>query len=281
MKLKLIAIAAAVLSLSGVARADITTTGTQDGDLFLYAFDTVSRAWYVRDLGYTINTFLPNSVTTLAGDGGITGDKTPTAGLLLNSTTNPGNFADASFATFVASNTAANIRWAVGAIDSIFNGSTAATSNNRTRVITSSANAAESALNPVIDNYIGTGRAGGIGGAANPFSLSKTLTGASAEFDTNFLFGADSLANLGQSVGLFYFQRTRGTLGTTEVANATQFGNGAGFATVTLAANGDFTYNLAGETTSAVPIPAAAWLLGAGLMGLGGAIRRRKGADLA
>lgn len=278
MKLKMIAIAAAVASLTGVARADIVTTGTQDGDLYLYALDTVSRAWYIRDLGYSINSFLPSSVTTLAGDGGITGDKTPEAGLTLDKT-NAANFADASFSSFVASNTAANIRWAVGAIDDMFNGTTAATSNNRKRVITSSANAAETAFNSNIDTYTATGYAGGLGGAAGTFTLSKTMTGAFAEFDNNFQFGVDSLATLDQSVSLFYFSKTRGTLGSTEVANpSVRFGNSTGFATVTLASNGDFTYSLAGEAPAAVPIPAAAWLMGSGLVGLGGVLRRRKAA---
>jgi len=43
---------------------------------------------------------------------------------------------------------------------------------------------------------------------------------------------------------------------------------------VTLASNGDLTY----VAPSAVPVPAAAWLLGSGLLAMGGAIRRRKAA---
>lgn len=276
MKLKLVAIAAAILSMAGVAQADIVTTGTQNGSLYLYAFDTVSRNWYVRDLGYTINSFLPSSVTTLAGDGSITGDKTPTTGLTLDKVSNPGNFADATFSSFVAANTLANIRWAVGAIDDQFNGTTAATSTNRVRVITSSSNGAQTAVNSTLDNYVGTGRAGGLGGATSPFTLSTTRAGASAEFDTNFLFGANSLTSLDSSASLFYFQRTRGTLGSTETPQTTKYGNASGFATVTLAQNGDFTYQLNGDAPSPVPLPAAAWLMGAGLIGLGGVLRRRK-----
>ena len=282
MKLKMIAIAAAVASLTGVAQADIITTGTQDGDLYLYAFDTSTRNWYIRDLGYTINSFLPSTTTTLAGDGSITGDKTPEAGVLIDKISNPANFADASFSAFVSANTAANIRWAVGAIDSLFTGTTALTSTNRTRVIVSSANANETSFNSNVDGYIATGKAGGLGDATNPFTLSKTLNfAASAEFDNGFGYGMDSLATLGQSVSLFYFQRTRGTLGSTEVntgVNGVRFGNSLNFATVTLEADGDFIYNLNSAEVAAVPLPAAAWMMGAGLIALGGAIRRRKAA---
>jgi hypothetical protein len=42
---------------------------------------------------------------------------------------------------------------------------------------------------------------------------------------------------------------------------------------VTLAANGDFTYALA--PVSAVPVPAAAWLFGSGLLSFGAFVRRR------
>jgi hypothetical protein len=90
--------------------------------------------------------------------------------------------------------------------------------------------------------------------------------------------GADGLALLDQAASLFYFSRSTGTGSTTTAANATQFGNATGFATVTLASNGDFSYSLAGPEVAAVPVPAAAWLLGSGLLAMGGAIRRRKAA---
>jgi hypothetical protein len=131
LKLKTIAIAAAMASLAGAAQADIVTTNTQNGDLYLYAFDTVSRNWYIRDLGFNINTFLPSQITTLSGDGSIMGDKTPNSGLTITkASSGAAAFADSSFDAFVNANTAANIRWSVGAIDSLSNGTTAASSPN-------------------------------------------------------------------------------------------------------------------------------------------------------
>lgn len=88
--------------------------------------------------------------------------------------------------------------------------------------------------------------------------------------------------------------------GGTQVYNGTTYNNGTGIATITCAAtcgNGDtyvldyaaivpqgdpsnfggvsYTLRLTG-TISAVPIPAAVWLLGSGLIGLVGVARRRK-----
>jgi hypothetical protein len=87
--------------------------------------------------------------------------------------------------------------------------------------------------------------------------------------------GADGLALLDQAASLFYFSRSTGTGSTTIAATGTRFGNATGFATVKLASNGDFSYTLAGAPVSAVPVPAAAWLFGSGLLAFGAFVRRR------
>lgn len=53
-----------------------------------------------------------------------------------------------------------------------------------------------------------------------------------------------------------------------------QFANATGAATWTLSATGDLQYNVPGGT-SPVPLPAAVWLLGSGLLGLAGIGRRK------
>lgn len=50
---------------------------------------------------------------------------------------------------------------------------------------------------------------------------------------------------------------------------------GAPIATWTLAADGTLSFNGTEPQVSAVPIPAAAWLLGSGLLGLVGVARRK------
>lgn len=273
LKLKMIAVAAAMASLAGAAHADLTPASTNDGSLVLVAFDTVSRDWYMRDLGTFMNSFLPNSVTTLSGDGAVSGNKTPEAGLTLNSG-NTTNFGDASFSGWLANVTSANVRWFVSSIDSQGTGTT----TNVKRMITSSANAGEVATNGNLDGYIASGNAGALTTFFGTGTLSKTGTGdAAPAWDTNFNLGADGLATLDQGVGLFYFSRSFGTGSTTVQSNKTQFGNSLNLASVTLESDGDFSYILA-PAVAAVPVPAAVWMMGSGLLALGGAARRRKAA---
>ena len=82
---------------------------------------------------------------------------------------------------------------------------------------------------------------------------------------------------LGASEALYYFAATTQTGGSAVLATGGAFANSANTASVVLASNGDFTYSLAAAAgPSPVPLPAAAWLMGSGLVGIGGFIRRRK-----
>ncbi len=266
LKLKMIAAAVAMVSAAGAAQAGITVGNNPS--LNLIAFNTVTNAWYVRDIAYLMNSFLPSSVTTLSGDGAVTGDKTPEAGLLLNNTTNA-NFADASFSAWLAGQTASDVRWMVSGAD---NNGTSAT--NRKRVITTSI-INQTASNGQIDGYVASGNAGNLVDLTGTFGLSASGTsGATDGMFTNFGLGAAGLASLDQGAGLFYFARSTGGGSTTVASDKTQFGNSLYSAMLTLESDGDFVYSLAG--VSAVPIPAAAWLLGSGLFGLVGMARRRK-----
>ena len=272
--LKMIAVAAAMVSMTGAANAALATGN--NGSLAIAAFNTVTNDWYIRDTGFLLNSFLPSSVTTYSGDSAVTGDKTPAAGLAL-SKSNTASFADASFSTWLGSQTQSDIRWFVSAVDSVGT----ATATNVKRYVTSSANASETSTNGNLDGYISTANAGGLGtvfASGTNGSLSSTGTLAPSAWASNFGLGADGLASLGQDVSLFYFSRSTGTGSTTTAADTTKFGNATGYATVNLAANGDFTYTLAGAPVSAVPVPAAAWLLGSGLMSFGAFARRRRAA---
>lgn len=279
LNLKMTAMAVAIASMAGTAHADLTPASTGNGSLAIVAFNTVSRDFYIRDTGFFINSFLPSSVTTLAGDGGVTGDKTPEAGLLLDKS-NTSSFQDPVFSNWLTGQDTASVRWFVTASDSI---STAA-SGGVARAITSSANTALTVTNGQLGNYASSGNAGNLSTLAGgtPFSLSFFAnSGAPGTFDSNFGLGSLSLASLGQSVGLYYLVRTQASGAAATQIPLTQYGNSTGFAAVSLAGNGDFSYSLAGAPAAPVPEPSTVWLMGAGLIGAIGALRRRKSIDQA
>ena len=276
LKLKLVAIAAAMASLSGVAHADLTSGSTvNNGSFSLLAFNTVTRDWYIRDLGYLINDFIPTGITTSAADGAVVGDKTGEAGQLINGTVKS-NFSDAAFGTWFSAQTATDVRWMVGAYDQV---SSSGTGSQR-RIIISSSNAAQTFTNGALDTFVSTANWGGLSAFANPFTLSQTGTNIFAQADT----GANSFSApglVGQAQSLFYQVRGAFTGSSSLSSTQTVYGNSAGAASLTLAANGDLTYSLAPANVAAVPLPAAAWLMGAGLLGMGGMVRRRRAAAAA
>lgn len=280
MKLKMIAIAAAAASLAGAAHADLTSgTSVNNGSVALLAVDITTNNWYIRDTGFFLNDFIPNSVTPAVGDnGGVPGNKTPEAGLVLNSTNTP-SFADNTFSSWFTAQTStggvSNVRWLLTGYD--LNGNVA---TNTKRLVTSSANPNETILNGQLDNYVATGAGGGLFNLFdqpnNPLAseFSNTGIGGAAGFLNAFGLGTDAMTLVGSSASMFYASRGVPTGTTSGNTALTKFGNSAGFASALLESNGDFSYTLA--PAAAVPLPAAAWMMGAGLLAIGGMVRRRR-----
>jgi hypothetical protein len=286
MKLNFKAVAAAAAMLAATAaHADFVsgaTAGTTgNSTLGVLAWNTVTGAYYLRDTGFTLNTFLPSNGSTITPTGELTPvyDKTPSTGLTLTAG-NTTSFADASFSTWLGGQTAADVRWTVVGADRLGTSTT-----NRFRQIGAINDdvAFATPSNGTID-----GQTALINGLSGVFSLSTTgtlstalLAGANGSFINQGSGGALS-SSLDDDANLYYWTRTvgGGSLAAT-TANQIQYGNGAGFAKVTLESDGDFSYVLAPESVTAVPLPAAAWMLGAGLLSLGGTARRRKAASKA
>ena len=276
LKLKMVALAAALASLAGGAQADLTTGGTtNNGSFSLLAFNTVTRDWYIRDLGLFINDFIPSTVTTSVGDGSVVGTRTPEAGLVINGT-NQANFSDPTFATWFGAQTASDVRWMVGAYDQLSN----AGSTSQRRAIISSKNPTEDFFNANLDSWVSTSNYGGLAQLFNPGTLSRTGITLAAQADTGMNGGLDltTLGTVGDSQSLFYAVRSAFTGSSSNSATVTAFGNSGGLATLTLGANGDLIYALA--PVAAVPLPPALWLMGAGLAAMGGMVRRRRAAAL-
>ena len=85
--MKLLAAALAMAAVGQASAAPITLGSTQGGSsLFLSVWDNTTNESYTRNLGVNLNSFLPNSITTLPNDGNVagtpvTGNKTPEAGV--------------------------------------------------------------------------------------------------------------------------------------------------------------------------------------------------------
>ena len=267
--LKVVAAAVALVAASS-AHADFTSANSGSSSLVLAAWNTVTKSAYYRDTGFFLNSFLPNSVTTAPGDGGVTGTRTPEAGLTLDKT-NTTSFADAAFSTWLGTQNQADIRWTVVAGDT---SSFAGTNNVSRLLLATSLPTAPPVANSSITNAQGTINAFA---ALGTVGLSTTVSTVFSGLETNLL-GVDGsqLSLLGGISSLYYYARTQGTLFNSGTPTAVGFSNSLNTAQISLASNGDFSYVLAPADVAAVPIPAAAWLLGSGLLAIGGAARRRK-----
>jgi len=269
---KAIAVAAAMVAATS-AHADLTTGAGGNSSLALVAFNTGTNAYYLRDLGTTLNGFLPNSITTAAGDGAATGTKTPEAGLNQSWADTNG-----TFATWYGAQTASDVRWTVLAQDGTGSAGTTGINGVQRSLVAFSQTPTVTPTNAGV--RLAAGNAFGVSGFAS-ITMGYDTTGATVLYDllNNEGYGANTLSSVGGTSSLWYYRATAGTLAGSTAAIATQFANSLNSATISLASNGTLTYDLAAAApVSAVPLPASVWMMGAGLAGMGAFMRRRAAA---
>lgn len=266
MKWKLKSLIAAVgFALAGQAGAAITT-GTSSNSLFLTVWDDTAgiQQSYTRNLGTLFDSFLLGTapaVTTVFGG-------------------------DSLFSSTFGASSSANLRWNIVGGDSLVDG-TDRQQVMTTHVLSTMAggvtNGAVSNAAPNTDTFANA--MNGLGCTANnscvnnvPGSLGY---GAAATWDTDFGNAIASVNNvgLGGAAQLFFWLLTSTSSNNFGAATKQKYGNGFGDSYWTLnASTGAVTWNVA--SPAAVPVPAAAWLLGSGLLGLVGVARRRKQQDI-
>jgi hypothetical protein len=263
MKWKLKALAAAIaLAVSAPASAAIVTSGG-NGELFFNAWDPVSKSSYTRDLGVLMNDFVP---------GGILGSTSSGYSLTFA--------ADATLTSWLSSvaSNIGSVLWNIGAIDSVTPerylttaGSIAATSFVNSQL--TAMDAANGFITPT--NSLGTHPT--LTNGSN--TASEAANGNSAYAGGGF-WGSNwgnktpfSTAALVGESNFFWLLAQNGT-STLTSALKTQFGNADGASTWSFGSDGTLAFNSAAP--AAIPVPAAVWLLGSGLLGLAGIARRRQ-----
>ena len=264
MKLKLkLVVAAMAFAVTGQAFAAIAPGSSGNGELFMSVYDGVAQTSYVRDLGVDMNTFIANGST--AGY-----SLNYAADSLLTSTFN------------LATNT--NLLWNVAALDSTVTPGLAyvgqrylSTTNSPTASFIGVQTNSNLANFTTADNYV-TANNGLVGDFNNAINVSNVAHGPNdgyayfgSGFQNNWRGNAkfDSTAAVGTPLSFFYLTPSS-TVGLGK-ATITQFGSAAGNASWKLATDGTLSYSV----PAAVPLPAAVWLLGSGLIGMVGVARRK------
>lgn len=257
MQISLKTVAAAVaLAVAATPALAVESTTSGNSTMFVTVFDPVLGASVVQDLGINYADFLRSAVT-------------PDTGLERNFTI------DMSVFTQVGSSLS-DLQYSVFAGDAVGNFA-------NTEVIgTASLTNAPTGLNSYVTGMLGSA------GAANVFAQWNNSCGTSSvtcvgtafgstyfggfadDFGGNLLAGASG--HVGSALGFYSFRRS--AIGAGDPFIATQYANASGPAQWLLSANGQLNYSVA---VSAVPLPAAVWLLLSGLTGLG-VVGRRKAA---
>jgi hypothetical protein len=264
-KIKVAAAAMAIAAAAPASAALTQSTGSAFGSLFVTVFDETLNRSYTRDLGLG-GDFNPLVTTTFSVNGGDT-----------NWTSFLSGATDTADVAGNASN-ASTLRWNIATTNTAFNLQNSYVTGLAGST-TSITNTGEGNLANNIDNFIaalngnpvpGCGAAGaGVScftnqGGAN-FNGASSIWGRSMQYAV-----MDTTGLLSEALSFFNILRNgSGLSGNGRPATISAFDGFWSFD----AANGTVTWNAA---VAEVPVPAAVWLLGSGLLGLVGVGRRKK-----
>lgn len=273
------ALASLVLAAgSSGAYASVALPSSGNSDLVLIVRDNSNtNRVFATSLGVTLDNLLTNSgVTNTPGDPAALRDGTPiTVGVALPT------FHSDDLQTFMSTASALGYSFSILGADTVGSGSTS------TPLRYVGTNAAQfDAGNPNTTSNTNLSVSSGFGGNFNTLFSDLNQALGAGTFVTNFTqfngdgitgaynfygrpFGDDTVA-VGSAANLYMLTSSGGTSGSTSRIYQ--------FADVTLGLNGTLTSAAVGGPQ--VPVPAAVWLLGSALVGLG-TVRRRRDAQAA
>jgi hypothetical protein len=270
---------AGALALGATSAFAIGVPSSNNSDVILYVdaltSTGASAGVYALDTGITLSSLMPGPYSSTAANS--------TAFSAPNKVVGP----SATLSTFLSSHSGNTIQWTLegGQYNNpgFAGGSPTSSSNNNSvapgsalavftspalttafpGVSTASTGALENFLNGLQNDY-----QNGLSSLTGTETGTATETGVSSQSKYGFFGGPDLAATGSTAIKLFGF--------TGNNVNGGQLQSYL-LGTATLGTDGTLTLN--GNTTTApVPLPAAVWLFGSGLMGLVGVSRRRKAA---
>lgn len=253
-KAALAAMGLAAVAFSHQASAAIPNAASGNGDLVFVVVDTVTGASYYRDLGKTVSQFAPGTAATFSTD-----------------VSTDANYS--SLVTEAGSNALAYAVVGGGYSGGVTTGTnTYVSTSGTTSVETSPVSNANLTAFKNIDNQV-YGPLNGLPSATSYYVdiTSAPLFLASSGGNWGAKANFSDLAATGTTPSNFYYLAGTGNSGkpsTDTLVGAYTFSGGL------------LSFTAAGGTAP-VPLPAAAWLLGSGLLGLVGIGRRRAAAKAA
>jgi hypothetical protein len=272
---------AAALALGATGAYALGIPANNSSDLVLVIQNNITPAnVYVLDTGISIDSLMPTSGLAAPNSG--TTLSTAIAGINASIAASP------TLQAFLAANPAANDGWTIESgqyaggtpTTNATNGNTKVTGSGK--VVFASPSNQANIPNLTLANLqsVANGVQSELTAPTDALGLSPLLTATEASTGASYsvgaqtkygLFGVSDLAALGSTAVTLY--GLTGDVATGQPAAGIQTYI---LGSATLATNGQLTF--AANTVSAVPLPAAVWLFGSGLMGLVGVSRRRKAA---